>query len=147
MGVSAGVFMPLMRWLAGPRRIVVNVDGLEARRSKWKGLPRAFLRLSERLAIRHAHQVVSDNQGIADIVSILMAAAAPSSPMETTMCCSSNQRRCRVFCSIALAWNRRIPTVARIEPGKPDCRNDGGGLGRGSSATIVVGNFSTTALG
>ena len=69
MGVSAGVFMPLMRWLAGPRRIVVNVDGLEARRSKWRGLPRAFLRLSERLAIRHAHHVVSDNQGIADIVS------------------------------------------------------------------------------
>lgn len=68
LGVSAGLFVPLMSLLAGHRRIVVNVDGLESRRAKWHGLAKAFLALSERIAIRSASSIVCDNDGIADIV-------------------------------------------------------------------------------
>ncbi|MEZ5718440.1 MAG: hypothetical protein R3E55_08300 [Burkholderiaceae bacterium] len=68
MGVSAGVCMPLMRWLAGARRIVVNVDGLEARRSKWRGLPRAFFASEQ--AARHPPRPSGHQQpGRADIVA------------------------------------------------------------------------------
>ena len=66
LGVSAGVFMPLMRAIAGQRPVIVNVDGLESRRGKWQGFQRRFLGWSEALAVRHASHVVSDNQGIAD---------------------------------------------------------------------------------
>lgn len=149
MGVSAGVFMPLMRWLAGPRRIVVNVDGLEARRSKWRGLPRAFLRLSERLAIRHAHHVVSDNQGIADIVSRTYGRSSTVIPygndhvlhLEPTQVQGILQHRFGLEpCSYLL-------TVARIEPENQIAEMMEAALAAGSERYVVVGNFSTTALG
>jgi glycosyltransferase involved in cell wall biosynthesis len=149
MGVSAGVFMPLMRWLAGQRRIVVNVDGLEARRSKWKGLPRAFLRLSERLAIRHAHQVVSDNQGIADIVSSTYGRSSTVIPygndhvlqLEPAQVQSLLQHR------FDLEPGSYLLTVARIEPENQIAEMMEAALAAGSERYVVVGNFSTTDLG
>ncbi|MGP1681145.1 MAG: DUF1972 domain-containing protein [Giesbergeria sp.] len=149
MGVSAGAFVPLMRWIAGPRRIVVNVDGLEARRSKWHGLPRAFLRLSERLAIRHAHHVISDNQGIADIVSSSYGRASTVIPygndhvqhIEPVQVQALLQQR------FGLQPGGYLLTVARIEPENQIAEMIDAALASGADRYAVVGNFSTTALG
>lgn len=65
LGVSGAVALPVIR-LFSSMRIVTNVDGIEWQRDKWKGLARHFLRLSEWLAVRFSHQIVADNQGIAD---------------------------------------------------------------------------------
>lgn len=65
LGVSGALILPLIR-LVSPMRIVTNLDGVEWRREKWKGPTRHFLRLSERVAVRFSHQLVADNQGIAD---------------------------------------------------------------------------------
>jgi glycosyltransferase involved in cell wall biosynthesis len=65
LGVSGALILPFIRLLS-PMRIVTNVDGIEWRRDKWKGLARRFLRLSEWAAVRFSHQIVADNQGIAD---------------------------------------------------------------------------------
>lgn len=65
LGVSGTIVLPVLRLF--PRtKIVVNVDGIEWQRSKWQGMSRRFLRWSEALAVRFAHQVIADNQGIAD---------------------------------------------------------------------------------
>lgn len=74
LGVSGAIAMPVLRglgWIARrPRmKIVTNVDGIEWRRAKWKGLARHFLRFSEWLAVRFSDVVVADNQGVADHVS------------------------------------------------------------------------------
>lgn len=68
LGVSGAMVLPFVR-LVSRMRIVTNVDGIEWRRDKWKGLARHFLRLSERAAVRFSHAVVADNQGIADYLS------------------------------------------------------------------------------
>ncbi|MAY64099.1 MAG: glycosyl transferase [Rhizobiales bacterium] len=65
LGVSGAIALPLIR-LFSPMRIVTNVDGIEWRRDKWKGPARHFLRLSEWMAVRFSHEIVADNQGIAD---------------------------------------------------------------------------------
>lgn len=65
LGVSGASILPLIR-LISRMRIVTNVDGIEWRRDKWKGLARHFLRFSEWMAVRFSHEVVADNQGIAD---------------------------------------------------------------------------------
>lgn len=65
LGVSGASILPLVR-LVSRMRIVTNVDGIEWRRDKWKGLARHFLRFSEWMAVRFSHEVVADNQGIAD---------------------------------------------------------------------------------
>lgn len=46
----------------------MNVDGLESKRDKWNKIARIFLRLSERIAVRHADVVVSDNEGVSTYI-------------------------------------------------------------------------------
>lgn len=65
LGVSGAIVFPLLR-LVSSVRIVTNVDGIEWRRPKWTGLSRLFLKWSEWLAVRFSHEVIADNQGIAD---------------------------------------------------------------------------------
>lgn len=71
LGVSGALALPLLR--LGPRgrrmRVVTNIDGIEWKRDKWRGLARLILRLSERAAVRWSDVVVADNQAIADHVA------------------------------------------------------------------------------
>ena len=67
LGVSGAIALPLVRLLSRAR-IVTNIDGIEWKRDKWKGLARWFLRFSERMAVRFSHEVVADNAGIAEHV-------------------------------------------------------------------------------
>lgn len=67
LGVSGAVALPVVRLLSSAR-ILTNIDGIEWRREKWRGLAKWFLRFSERLAVRYSHEVVADNAGIADYV-------------------------------------------------------------------------------
>jgi glycosyltransferase involved in cell wall biosynthesis len=66
LGVSGAIAFPLIRKLFPRMKILVNVDGIEWRRSKWGRVARLFLRYSEKIAVRHADSVISDNQGIYD---------------------------------------------------------------------------------
>lgn len=68
LGVSGAVALPFLRSFSS-LRIVTNIDGIEWQREKWHGLARWFLRLSERLAVRFSHEVITDNAGIADYVA------------------------------------------------------------------------------
>jgi glycosyltransferase involved in cell wall biosynthesis len=63
LGVSGGIFLPFVQLFR--KRVVLNIGGLEWQRSKWGPLARRFLKLSEAIAVRFAHVLVADNQGIA----------------------------------------------------------------------------------
>lgn len=67
LGVSGAIALPLVRLLSRAR-IITNIDGIEWKRNKWKGLSRIFLRFSEWMAVRFSHEVVADNGGIAEHV-------------------------------------------------------------------------------
>ncbi|KJS28784.1 MAG: glycosyl transferase [Desulfatitalea sp. BRH_c12] len=67
LGVSGATALPLVRLLS-QARIVTNIDGIEWKREKWKGLARWFLRFSEKVAVRFSHAVIADNGGIAQHV-------------------------------------------------------------------------------
>lgn len=67
LGVSGCLCLPVYRLLSSSR-IVTNIDGLEWRRDKWGRITKAFLKFSERFAVRFSDIVVSDNQVIADYV-------------------------------------------------------------------------------
>ena len=67
LGVSGALVLPLVR-LVSTCRIVTNIDGIEWKRQKWKGMAKWFLRLSERIAVRFSHEVIADNGGIASHV-------------------------------------------------------------------------------
>jgi len=67
LGVSGATLLPLVRLLSSAK-IVTNIDGIEWRRQKWKGLAKWFLRLSEKMAVRFSHEVIADNGAIAEYV-------------------------------------------------------------------------------
>jgi glycosyltransferase involved in cell wall biosynthesis len=67
LGVSGCIFLPIYKFFSNSR-IVVNIDGLEWKRDKWGGLAKAFLKLSEKIAVFFSDTVISDNQAIADYV-------------------------------------------------------------------------------
>jgi len=67
LGVSGAIALPFVRTLSSAN-IITNIDGLEWRRDKWRGLAKMFLRVSERLAVRFSHEVIADNAVIADYV-------------------------------------------------------------------------------
>jgi glycosyltransferase involved in cell wall biosynthesis len=69
LGVSGALALPLVRVLS-PARIVTNIDGIEWRRAKWRGLARFILRWSERAAVRWSHAVIADNTGIAEHIRL-----------------------------------------------------------------------------
>jgi glycosyltransferase involved in cell wall biosynthesis len=67
LGVSGTIALPILRALSSVR-IVTNIDGIEWRREKWRGLARWFLRVSESVAVRHSDVVIADNAVIATYV-------------------------------------------------------------------------------
>lgn len=67
LGVSGSAFLPVIR-LFTRARIITNIDGIEWKREKWKGLARWFLRTSERVAVHRSDVVLADNAGISDHV-------------------------------------------------------------------------------
>ncbi len=67
LGVSGCLFLPIVK-LFPYKKVIVNIDGLEWRRSKWSPLAKRFLKLSERFAVTFADQIVGDNQAIKDYV-------------------------------------------------------------------------------
>ncbi|CAN4273130.1 GT4-like domain containing protein [Methylophilaceae bacterium] len=67
LGVSGSIALPLVR-LFSLARIITNIDGIEWRREKWQGLAKLFLRFSEKIAVRFSHEVIADNEVIAEYV-------------------------------------------------------------------------------
>lgn len=67
LGVSGAIAIPFIRLLS-KTKITTNIDGIEWRRDKWKGIAKHFLHFSEYLAVRFSHEVVADNGAIAEYV-------------------------------------------------------------------------------
>lgn len=67
LGVSGALSLPLIR-LFSRARIVTNIDGIEWKREKWKGIVSLVLRASEWAAVRFSHEVIADNEAIAQHV-------------------------------------------------------------------------------
>ena len=67
LGVSGCIFLPVFK-LFCRKKVIVNIDGLEYRRAKWKGWVKKFLKFSEKCAVRFANVIITDNKGIQDYV-------------------------------------------------------------------------------
>ncbi|MEI6260923.1 MAG: DUF1972 domain-containing protein [Deltaproteobacteria bacterium] len=67
LGVSGAIALPIVR-VVSHARIITNIDGIEWRRLKWRGIAKHFLRFSEKIAVRFSHEVITDNEVITDYV-------------------------------------------------------------------------------
>jgi len=62
LGVSGGLIFPFLRPVRG--KLIINIGGLDWKRSKWTPLERKILKWLEGLAIRNSGIVVADNAAI-----------------------------------------------------------------------------------
>lgn len=69
LGVSGCIVLPFFRLFYKKKRLIINIDGLEHRREKWNKYISQFLKYSEKLAIRYADEVITDNEAIRKYVS------------------------------------------------------------------------------
>ncbi|MEM6261486.1 MAG: DUF1972 domain-containing protein [Bacteroidota bacterium] len=67
LGVSGCAFIPVLKFFTR-KKFLVNIDGLEWRRDKWRPWVQSFLKFSEAMAVKYADGVVADNQAIRDYV-------------------------------------------------------------------------------
>jgi glycosyltransferase involved in cell wall biosynthesis len=63
LGVSGCTILPFVR-LVSKKKIIVNIDGMEWKREKWNRLAKAFLKLSEKFAVKNADVIITDNAEI-----------------------------------------------------------------------------------
>lgn len=63
LGVPGGILLPFVKVFTR-KRIIVSIDGIEWRRSKWNRLAKWYLRLAENLAVKFSHADISDNDAI-----------------------------------------------------------------------------------
>lgn len=117
LGVSGCCFLPVYR-LFSKKRLVINIDGLEHRRDKWGKWTRRFLKFSERMAVKYADVIVSDNKGIQDYVreeygkdSALIAYGG-----DHVLKNVSADKQSEILKDLGLTGNEFAFTVCRIEP-------------------------------
>lgn len=67
LGVSGCIILPVIK-LFSKKNIIVNIDGLEWKRQKWSRFAKLFLKFSEKIAVKNATSVVTDNKVIQDYV-------------------------------------------------------------------------------
>ncbi|MDB9783025.1 DUF1972 domain-containing protein [Winogradskyella sp.] len=67
LGVSGCVVLPVAK-LISSKKIIVNIDGLEWKRAKWGKGAKWFLKFSEKIAVKYADTIITDNKVIQDYV-------------------------------------------------------------------------------
>lgn len=60
LGISGCIVLPFIKAFH-KKKIIVNIDGLEWKRGKWGKFAKRYLRFSEKMAIKYADVIITDN--------------------------------------------------------------------------------------
>lgn len=145
LGISGCIFLPFVKLLS-PAKFIVNIDGLEHRRKKWNRFARWFLRISERVAVRFADTIISDNKGIRDYVTETYHKDSEliSYGGDHVLVDVPEETQIAFLARYGLVRNEYALTVCRIEPENnidliletfTEC----------TDKIVIVGNFKTNA--
>lgn len=147
LGVSGCIFLPVLR-LFSRSKLVVNIDGLEHRRDKWGKTARAFLKYSEKIAVKYADVIIADNKGIQDYVkeeygkdSELIAYGGDHVIRELSP--SFEQE---VLDKYSLQSDDYAITVCRIEP-ENNCHKTLEAFSRTDKKLMFIGNWNRSEYG
>lgn len=147
LGVSGGIFFPFFK-LFSKAKLVTNIDGLEWKRGKWKGVARLFLRLSEEFALRYSDIVIADNQGIVDYIEErykkkVVFIAYGGDHVERNVPVKTAKK---VLAHHGIKSKEYAIMVARIEP-ENNCEMILGAFTKVEMPILMVGNWSRSRYG
>lgn len=141
LGVSGCIFLPFLK-LFSHSKIIVNIDGLEHRRAKWKGRVRRFLKLSESIAVRYADMTIADNRGIQDYVSHVYNKEAQLVTYggNHVLVDVSKERETEILEKYSLKKNEYHMSLCRIEP-ENNCHLTLEAFSKSKEKLIFIGNW------
>lgn len=141
LGVSGCIFLPFLK-LFSRSKIIVNIDGLEHRRAKWKGWVRRFLKLSESVAVRYADMTIADNRGIQDYVSHVYNKEAQLVTYggNHVLVDVSKERETEILEKYSLKKNEYHMSLCRIEP-ENNCHLTLEAFSKSKEKLIFIGNW------
>lgn len=141
LGVSGCTFLPIFK-LFCRKKVIVNIDGLEYRRAKWKSWVKRFLKLSEKIAIRFANVIITDNKGIQDYVreeygkeSTLIAYGGNHALIDIT-----KEREEEILKQYNLEHDSYSISVCRIEP-ENNCHITLEAFKKSKEKLVFIGNW------
>lgn len=140
LGVSGGIFFPLFRALCAltGKRLLINIDGVEWRRTKFSPTRRLVLRLFDSLAQTCSHGVIYDN-------SALLPFVLSSARAKARLIAYSGDHVLRLPDVTRLS--RTALTICRIEPENNIDMVIAGALGSGLDRYTVIGNWNGSPYG
>jgi glycosyltransferase involved in cell wall biosynthesis len=142
LGVSGGLFFPLFRVLCmlSGTRLLVNIDGVEWRRSKFGGFGKLVLFLSDWLAQRFSHVVIYDNDALLPFVNHPWKSICVEYSGDQALAVEAPATESRCGGEYAL-------TVCRIEPENNCELLLQGFLQSSGSCYVFVGNWERSPYG
>lgn len=69
LGVAGAWMLPFIK-LFTRKKIIVSIDGIEWKRSKWNTLAKWYLWWAEKIAVKYSHADISDNESIQDYTAV-----------------------------------------------------------------------------
>lgn len=69
LGVSGCLFLPVFHML-NSKKLIINIDGMEYKRAKWGKFAKRILKRSEKMAVKYADYVITDNKAIQEYVEM-----------------------------------------------------------------------------
>ena len=141
LGVSGCIFLPVFK-LFCRKKVIVNIDGLEYRRAKWKGWVKKFLKFSEKCAVRFANVIITDNKGIQDYVkqeykkeTTLIAYGGDHALIDVT-----KERETEILKQFGLEAGGYSMSVCRIEP-ENNCHMTLEAFKNSKEKLVFIGNW------
>lgn len=145
LGTSGCIALPLVKMFT-KKRIIVNIDGMEHRRDKWKEWVKRFLVFSEKIAVKYSDVVIADNKIVQNYVhkkynkdAVLIAYGGDYSSIEST--------NWDILKEYNLEPNKYSITVCRIEPENNIHLILGAFSKISDQKLVVIGNWENSEYG
>lgn len=149
LGVSGCCFLPFYKLFARKKRLIINIDGLEHRREKWGKWAKKFLKFSEKMAIKYADTIITDNKGIQDYVtdeygkdSVLIAYGGDHA-LSNSM---TDEEQSAILSKYNLNVSDYAITVCRIEP-ENNCHITLEAFSQTDKKLVFIGNWEKSEYG
>ena len=141
LGVSGCMFMPIFK-LFCRKKVIVNIDGLEHRRAKWKNWVRKYLKLSEKMAVKFANVIIADNKGIQQYVKEVYNKDAEMITYggDHALVDISPEREKEIMQKYGLTKNGYAISVCRIEP-ENNCHITLEAYSQSDKQLVFIGNW------
>lgn len=144
LGVSGCIILPIFRFFYKSKRLIINIDGLEHRREKWNKYIKIFLKYSEKVSMKYADEIITDNAAIKKYVLDEYA-------KESTLIAYAGNQVEALSLSSEIKNKYSIPEtyafkVCRIEP-ENNIRLILDAFSNSSLPLVIIGNWSNNRYG